>query len=149
MLDKRLIEADASKLDELRDIMAHQENPEKLHDIAMDAVLIEHGAVAKLTDCVRSLTAGNKVLLVTGPTLIQDVHEQNIKEAVKENHIAPEYFYRESDHRKFHVRPKAKTAAEVAANPHGGTAKKYCYWFNSEYVTSIIEQQTKREGKGV
>ena len=82
MLDKRLIEADASKLDELRDIMAHQENPEKLHDIAMDAVLIEHGALAKLSDCVRSLTAGSKVLLVTGPTLIQDVHEQNIKEAV-------------------------------------------------------------------
>ena len=82
MLDKRLIEADASKLDELRDIMAHQENPEKLHDIAMDAVLIEHGALAKLSDCVRSLTAGSKILLVTGPTLIQDVHEQNIKEAV-------------------------------------------------------------------
>lgn len=82
MLDQRLIEADASKLDELRDIMAHQEHPEKLHDIAMDAVLIEHGAVEKLSDCVRALTDGKKILLVTGPTLINDVHEQNIKEAV-------------------------------------------------------------------
>ncbi len=82
MLDQRLIEADASKLDELRDIMAHQEHPEKLHDIAMDAVLIEHGAVARLTECVRSLTAGKKILMVTGPTLINDVHEQNVKETV-------------------------------------------------------------------
>ena len=82
MLDQRLIEADASKLDELRDIMAHQEHPEKLHDIAMDAVLIEHGAVEKLPDCVRSLTSGKKVLMVTGPTLIQNTHEQNVKEAV-------------------------------------------------------------------
>ena len=64
---------------------------------------------------------------------------QNIKEAVKENHIAPEYFYRESDHRKFHVRPKAKNAADVAANPHGGTAKKYCYWFNHDYIKAIVE----------
>lgn len=60
MLDKNLIEADASKLDELREIMARQEEPEKLHDIAMKAVLIEHGAVRKLNDSVRSLTAGKK-----------------------------------------------------------------------------------------
>ena len=64
---------------------------------------------------------------------------QNIKDAVLENHIAPEYFYRESDHRKFHVRPKAKNAADVAVNPHGGTAKKYCYWFNHDYIKAIVE----------
>lgn len=48
----------------------------------MDAVLIEHGAVARLTDCVRSLTAGKKILLVTGLTLTRDTHERNVKEAV-------------------------------------------------------------------
>lgn len=64
---------------------------------------------------------------------------QNIKDAVTENHIAPEYFYRESDHRKFHVRPKARNAEDVTENPHGGTAKKYCYWFNHEYIKSIVE----------
>ena len=64
----------------------------------------------------------------------------NIKNAVKDNQIAPEYFYRESDHRKFHVRPKAKNAADVTANPHGGTAKKYCYWFNHDYIKSIVEK---------
>lgn len=82
MLDKRLVEADASKLDELRDIMAHQENPERLHDIDMKAIIIEHGAVNKLTESVKSLTEGKKVLMVTGPTLINDVHEENVKEAV-------------------------------------------------------------------
>lgn len=63
----------------------------------------------------------------------------NIKNAVKDNHITPEHFYRESDHRKFHVRPKAKNAADVTANPHGGTAKKYCYWFNHDYIKAIVE----------
>ena len=82
MLDKNLIEADASKLDELREIMARQEEPEKLHDIAMKAVLIEHGAVRKLNDSVRSLTTGKKVLMVTGPTVITDNHDRVVKEQV-------------------------------------------------------------------
>ena len=82
MLDQRLIEADASDLEGLREIMAQQEDPEKLHDIAMKAVLIEHGAVRKLNDSVRSLTNGKKVLLVTGPTVITDSHEKIVKEQV-------------------------------------------------------------------
>lgn len=63
----------------------------------------------------------------------------NIKNAVKENHIAPEYFYHESDHKKFHVRPKGKNAADVTDNPNGGFAKKYCYWFNHDYIKEIVE----------
>lgn len=82
MLDQRLIEADASDLEGLREIMAQQEEPEKLHDIAMKAVLIEHGAAAKLNDCVRSLTGGKKVLLVTGPTVITDTRDNVIKEQI-------------------------------------------------------------------
>ncbi len=66
----------------------------------------------------------------------------NIKNAVSDNHIAPEYFYRESHHRKFHVRPKAKNAADVTANPHGGSTKKYCYWFNRDYIKSIVDNAT-------
>ena len=62
----------------------------------------------------------------------------NIKNAVKADHIAPEYFYRESDHKKFHVRPKGKNAADVTANPNGGYAKKYCYWFNHDYLKEIV-----------
>ena len=36
------------------------------------------------------------------------------------------------------MRPKAKNAADVAINPHGGTAKKYCYWFNHDYIKEIV-----------
>lgn len=63
----------------------------------------------------------------------------NIKEAVKNNHISSEYFYREGDHKKFHVRPKAKNSADLAVNPHGGTARKFCYWFNHDYIKSIVQ----------
>ena len=63
----------------------------------------------------------------------------NIKRAVQDNHIAPEYFYRESEHKKFHVRPKGKNATDVTDNPNGGTAKKYCYWFNHDYIKSIVD----------
>ena len=82
MLDQRLIEADASNLDELREIMACQEHPEMLHDIDMKAVVIEHGAVEKVNEAVRSLTAGSKVLMVTGPTVITDVRAGIVKEKV-------------------------------------------------------------------
>jgi DNA mismatch repair protein MutH len=74
----------------------------------------------------------------------EDLHEaelywQNIKDNVAANHIAPEYFYREGDHKKFHVRPKAKNSLDLAANPHGGMCKKYCYWFNHKYIQNIVK----------
>ncbi len=66
---------------------------------------------------------------------------ENIREHVLHNEIAPKYFWNKDMHKKFHVRPKGRNAADLTYNPNGGMAKKYCYWFNSEYVTSIIEQQ--------
>ena len=80
MTDQRLLEADASKLDELREVVSRQEHAEKLHDIDMKEIVIEHGAAEKLTEAVRSLTPGNKLLLVTGPTVIRDVHHAIVKE---------------------------------------------------------------------
>ncbi|MDE5550572.1 MAG: hypothetical protein K2I99_04380 [Bacteroidaceae bacterium] len=68
---------------------------------------------------------------------------QNIREHVLRNEIAPKYFWNKGMHRKFHVRPKGRNAADLARNPNGGMARKYCYWFNSEYVTNIIKQQDK------
>lgn len=65
---------------------------------------------------------------------------QNIKTNVEKNQIDAKYFYRHGEHKKFHVRTKGKVAAQKAINPHGGFATKYCYWFNNEYVKSIIEQ---------
>lgn len=65
---------------------------------------------------------------------------KNIKDSVASNHIAPNYFYRESDRKKFHVRPKAKDSSDLAVNPNGGTCKKYCYWFNHEYIQHIVDK---------
>lgn len=66
---------------------------------------------------------------------------QNIREHVLKDEIDPKYFWNKKMHRKFHVRPKGRNAADLTYNPNGGTARKYCYWFNSEYVTNIVNQQ--------
>lgn len=84
-----------------------------------------------------------KVFFWTMP--YQDLNEaeqywENIKDNVLNNHISPEYFYKESDHKKFHVRPKAKNAADLAINPNGGMCKKYCYWFNHDYIQDFIKK---------
>lgn len=68
---------------------------------------------------------------------------KNIKKNIEENHISPEFFYKASDHKKFHVRPKAQKATDVTTNPHGGNAKKFCYWFNKGYIKDIVEQNIR------
>lgn len=69
---------------------------------------------------------------------IAEGYWENIRRNILDNHISSEYFYKTSDKKKFHVRPKAKNAADVTKNPNGGTAKKYCYWFNKDYINEII-----------
>ena len=84
-----------------------------------------------------------KVFFWTMPTEDVDLAEDywnNIRECVLENHIDPLYFWKLKDHKNFHVRPKGRIAADLAYNPNGGFAKKYSYWFNSEYVKRIIEE---------
>lgn len=66
---------------------------------------------------------------------------ENIKENIMANHIDTSFFYRESEHRMFHVRPKAKNASDLTINPNGGMCKKYCYWFNHEYIRHIVEDE--------
>lgn len=65
---------------------------------------------------------------------------KNIRQHVLANEIDPKFFWSQGMHRKFHVRPKGRNAADLAYNPNGGKVRKYCYWFNAEYVTSIIEK---------
>lgn len=60
MLDNRLIEADATKLDELREMLKAQENSDKLCGIGMKEIHIEHGAAKKVCQAVKSLTDGKK-----------------------------------------------------------------------------------------
>ncbi len=70
---------------------------------------------------------------------IAEAYWQNIRSCVLNNTISPDRFWKIKDKRKFHVRPKGRVASDLAVNPNGGYAKKYCYWFNSEYVESIIK----------
>lgn len=63
----------------------------------------------------------------------------DIQGSVIDNHISPEYFWKLDDHRKFHVRPKGSDSRDLVDNPHGGKVKKYCYWFNNEYVKEIVK----------
>lgn len=64
---------------------------------------------------------------------------EHIRSNVLENNIHLNAFWSISDHRKFHVRPKATKKEQLTDNPNGGECEKYCYWFNSDYVKSIID----------
>lgn len=64
---------------------------------------------------------------------------ENIRTAVLTNNIAPEAFWSIKEHRKFHVRPKARDKSDKTLNPNGGFCDKYSYWFNAEYVKHIID----------
>lgn len=64
----------------------------------------------------------------------------NIKQCVTDNQIDSQHFWRMGDHKKFHVRPKARNSKDLAENPNGGKCKKFCYWWNQEYMKQIIEE---------
>lgn len=66
---------------------------------------------------------------------------QNIRKAVLTDCISPEYFWGIADRKKFHVRPKARLKSDKAVNPNGGLCEKYSYWFNADYIKSIIDSQ--------
>jgi DNA mismatch repair protein MutH len=76
---------------------------------------------------------------------VAQAYWQNIRDAVLSNRITPDAFWRLSEAKKFHVRPKARIKADRAINPHGGLCDKYCYWFNAEYVKTIIANHSKNE----
>lgn len=65
---------------------------------------------------------------------------ENIRESVMANNINTDSFWRITDHKKFHVRPKGTKESGYTENPHGGECRKYCYWLNAEYVKSIIDK---------
>ena len=70
-----------------------------------------------------------------------EIYWDDIKGHVLKDEIDPKYFYKDGDGKKFHVRPKAQKAANLAPTPSGGMAKKYCYWFNKSYVKQIVETE--------
>lgn len=70
---------------------------------------------------------------------------KNIRHAVLTNSISPKSFWSIKDHRKFHVRPKARVKRDKSVNPNGGFCDKYCYWFNADYVKQIIDTANNNE----
>lgn len=69
----------------------------------------------------------------------------HIKNCVQEGHISEQYWWKGSDKKKFHVRPKAQRATDLAPTLDGRGAKKYCYWFNNDYVREIVVQHKKEK----
>lgn len=68
----------------------------------------------------------------------------HIKENILADHISEEYWWKGSDKKKFHVRPKAGHATDLAPTPSGKGAKKFCYWFNNDYIREIVEKHIKQ-----
>lgn len=66
---------------------------------------------------------------------------KHIRQTILNNHIHPDYF-NSPKNKRFHVRPKGKNASDLAVNPNdpeGAKVKKYCYWFNNDYVKEIVK----------
>ena len=72
-----------------------------------------------------------------------EVYWNHIKENILAGHISEEYWWKGADKKKFHVRPKAQKAIDLAPTPDGKGAKKFCYWFNNDYVREIVEKRRK------
>lgn len=78
---------------------------------------------------------------------IAEQYWQHIRTNVVNNHIDHQYFWKQQDNRLFHVRPKAAKAADRTANPLGenfAPCKKFCYWFNNDYVRKIVNGHANR-----
>lgn len=85
-----------------------------------------------------------KVFFWTMPTSDLELAKDywvNIRNNVINNNIKASAFWKLNDHQKFHVRPKGTKKYNTTENPHGGKCQKYCYWFNAEYVKSILDNQ--------
>lgn len=70
--------------------------------------------------------------------IVAEKYWKHIRKNVLENKISAEYWWKQKDRKKFHVRPKARNSSDLAITITGDFAKKYCYWFNNEYVKQII-----------
>lgn len=77
-----------------------------------------------------------------------EVYWNHIKDNILTNHISEEYWWKGADKKKFHVRPKAQKAVDLAPTPNGEGAKKYCYWFNNDYVREIVDKHHKEKVNG-
>ena len=77
-----------------------------------------------------------------------EIYWKHIKDNILANHISEKYWWKGADKKKFHVRPKAQKATDLAPTPSGEGAKKFCYWFNNDYVREIIEKRKQEKANG-
>ena len=77
-----------------------------------------------------------------------EVYWNHIKDCVLAGHISEKYWWKGADKKKFHVRPKATKAEDLVPAPNGRFAKKFCYWFNNDYVREIIDNRNKERANG-
>ena len=68
----------------------------------------------------------------------------HIRKNVLEDHISEDYWWKGSDRKKFHVRPKAQKSSDLVLAPNGTWAKKFCYWFNNDYVKQIVNSNVTK-----
>lgn len=78
---------------------------------------------------------------------LAETYWNHIRTNVLEHHISEEFWWKGGDRKKFHVRPKAQKAKDLAQTPDGKGAKKFCYWFNNDYVKEIVEQRGTKNDK--
>lgn len=69
---------------------------------------------------------------------IAEEYWQHIRSNVLEGKIDAKYWWKSADKRNFHVRPKGRKSTDLTPAPNGTLAKKYCYWFNNDYVKQIV-----------
>lgn len=72
-----------------------------------------------------------------------EVYWNHIRTNVLAGNISEKYWWKGADRKKFHVRPKAQKALDLAPTPDGKGAKKYCYWFNNDYIREIVDNRRK------
>lgn len=73
---------------------------------------------------------------------IASLYWDNIRNNVLNNTFEPQNYWSAKLHQNFHVRPKAKNSNDLTDNPNGGKCKKYCYWFNNDYITKIVNENS-------
>ena len=65
------------------------------------------------------------------------------KEKVRKGDL--DHFWKLSDKKKFHVRPKAQKASDLTYDtPTGEGWKKYGYWMNAHYIHEIMSKHFKK-----
>lgn len=75
---------------------------------------------------------------------VAEEYWNHIKKHVIENKISEEYWWKAKDKKKFHVRPKGKNSNDLAVTANGSFAKKFCYWFNNDYVKQIVNRNVAK-----